>query len=209
MRGRFRRATEETISTSFLDLLSNGVGAAIVLLLIFAIARGAVAHTEPAGAELIRARFAVRDLTHDWLIGARPIVAVIIESAGRRMAFAIEFADDGDHIKDRAWSRTTTGLLADTPIEVGGYPSSRDIKVRDYDVVVENPGEACWSFSVRFIDRERSLGYDGDERGIEVNWIREGRGDGEATLMPNQVSAPYGLQLAKGTAIPTMERCSR
>jgi hypothetical protein len=207
MRRGFRRTTEDNISLSFLDLLSNGVGAAIVLLLIFTIARGLAPHMSSGGSDLIRARFSVRDLTHGWSVGARPIVAITVEANGVPVSLSVESVD-GQDIRQRVWSRNAFGPLAPTPVSVGAYPSRANAEMRDYDVVVENPGDVCWKFSVRFVDRERRLGYEGDERGIEVYWMREGRQDGSSILLPNKLSPQYGLRLIKKDRLATIQKCA-
>ncbi len=206
MRRGFRRPVEDTISTSFLDLLSNGVGASILLLLIFTISRGLAPAAETGGAAVVRARFVMRDLSQG-MRGARPIVTVLVSrSTGPDISLPLEVLDLERLILPKQWARYTPGPLA-TSIGIASYAAERGNSKRDYDIVVDNPGTDCWTFSVRFVDRERLRGYEGDDQGIEVTWLERSIPSGTQVLRPGERSNVYGLHLEQQAQTLRVGQC--
>jgi hypothetical protein len=193
---------------SFLDLLSNGVGASILLLLIFTISRGLAPTVEAGGASVLRARFVMRDLTSSGTSGSRPIVTVLVSrNTGPDISLPLEVLDLEQLVLPKQWSRYAPAELA-TSIGIASYAADREHSKRDYDIVVENPGTDCWSFSVRFVDRERLRGYEIDDQGIEVIWLEGGAPSGTQVLRPGERSNPYGLHLEQQTQTLRVGQCS-
>lgn len=192
---------------SFLDLLSNGVGASILLLLIFTISRGLAPAIETGGAPVLRARFVMRDLTGLAGTGSRPIMTVLVSrSTGPDVSLPLEVLDREQLIVPKKWARYSPGPLA-TSVGIASYAADRGDFKRDYDIVIDNPGTDCWTFSVRFVDRERVRGYELDDQGVEVTWLERGMPGGSQVLRPGERSSVYGLHLEQQAQTLRVGQC--
>jgi hypothetical protein len=143
---------DEALRTSFLDVLSNGVGAAILLFLVFSIIQPP-AKEAAGGSRQIRLVFQTADPLVVLALSAQTFSG---QKATERRLVAFETSGRGGLLP--RLTRHEVTLLGGT-LRLFVYPREDGKPGRDINVYIESSSDECWGIGVRYVDRQHLEGW--------------------------------------------------